>query len=1002
MALEAQLVPVQFGGGINTKVDPKQLQAGQLIGLQNAQFTKTGQLNKRFGYTTLNTTVEGGGQILTGVELAAYNDELILFDGNNLYSYLAATGNWSNRGTAISITTQDKDIIRLSQAQQLNPDFAYLNGIEVYAWEDSRGGVFYSVLDAQTKAFAVSGVQLNSIGAQPKCIAFQNQIFIFYTDGSDTLYYQTINSLNPTVVTAPLVIAIDGMDNTNGFPYDVSVIGNQLFVGYLGGSPNTGAIRLFYLSSGFVKSSTTVVNSTPGIAANAGYHGAINVCGDSNNDVWISWSNGLTIYTASYYYTLSSQILSSTLVDTANCTVLTGIESPTPLTLLLHYEILSNTSYNEITKIATISLSGTITPVSTIRSVGLASKAFTINNNIYITAAYQSPLQSTDFTFLISKQGTLLTTPTIIAKETSSVGGGLQTNGMCPEMVQISSGIFKFANLQAGKIISEANTLFTLLGVNSTELIFTPSDNFVNTTQENTLLIVGGILQGYDGVSTTELGFHLYPESIVAAISGAGSLSTGTYQYVVEFEWTDNYGQIYRSAPSIPVSIQVSSGQGVQLSGPTLRLTSKTTSISIVIYRTAANGTTFNQITSTISPLLNSTSTDSWVFTDILSDVSAQSNAAVYTTGNILANIAPPANSIISTFGDRVFLSGMSDPLLMWYSQSVVDNSNQNTIPPQFCAELTFSLDPRGGAITGLGLLNQILIIFKTSNIFSLQGNGPDATGNNSDYGDATLITSDVGCINGSSIVITPSGLMFQSNKGIYLLDQSLSLTYIGSPVELYNTYTITSAVLNATSNQVIFTTKQGLALVYDYYQQQWSTWTNHYAVDSTIYNNNFCYLTPFGQVFQQNTSLFTDNGNPIYMNFTTPNLSFAGLQGFQRVYKMFILGTYKGPHTLNVQVAYDFNDSYTQFVTVQPSANVSTWGSDAFWGTSSFWGGNYTLYEFRIDMQQQKCSSIRINISDNQASSYNEGYSISSLVFQVGITVGANRLPTTSTYGTT
>ena len=56
-----QSVPITFGGGINTKVDPKQLQSGQLLTLQNGQFSKTGQINKRFGYTASNTTIEGGG-----------------------------------------------------------------------------------------------------------------------------------------------------------------------------------------------------------------------------------------------------------------------------------------------------------------------------------------------------------------------------------------------------------------------------------------------------------------------------------------------------------------------------------------------------------------------------------------------------------------------------------------------------------------------------------------------------------------------------------------------------------------------------------------------------------------------------------------------------------------------------------------------------------------------------------------------------------------------------
>jgi hypothetical protein len=640
-------------------------------------------------------------------------------------------------------------------------------------------------------------------------------------------------------------------------------------------------------------------------------------------------------------------------------------------------------------------------------SVGLASKFFSYNNNIYLNTAYQSTLQSTDFTYLISQNGTIKTSPVIVAKLTQDIGGGLITNGICPETAQISPGVFIFANLQSGKIISEANTLFTLFGVNSSTLNFTPTDNFINTVQDNTLLIVGGILQGYDGNSTTECGFHLFPENISTSLIGGGSLSAGTYEYKVEFEWTDNFGQIYRGAPSVPVSVTVSAGQGVKLTGPYLFLTAKPGQISIVIYRTQANGTTFNRVTSTLAPLLNDSTGASgltWTFSDILSDTSASSNELIYTTGNILQNISPPANSIITTYGNRVFLAGLSDKLLMWYSQTVVDNSNANTIPPQFSSFLTVACDPRGFDITGLGVINQILIIFKKSHIFSLQGNGPDATGNNNDYGDPTLITSDVGCINNVSIVQTPVGLMFQSIKGIYLLDQGLNLTYVGAPVESFNSYTITSATLHPVYNQVIFTTSSGLALVYDYYVQQWSTWTNHIVADAITYNDVFYYLTPGGIVYRQNTAVFTDAGVPILMSFTLPNLAFAGLQGYQRVFRCFILGTFKSQHTLNVSVAYDYNDNYTQYATLVPNVPNpnNTWGKSGNWGDQLLWGdqNTYTIYEFRVDFAIQKCTAIRLFVSDNQASNYGEGYSISHIAFQVGVLPGGNRLPSTATYG--
>jgi hypothetical protein len=997
--VERQRIPVQFGQGINTKVDPKQLPAGNLLTLQNGQFSQAGQINKRFGYDILTTNIEGGGTITNGVELATYRNELLLFDGNNIFSYLPSTGNWSNRGTAISIITEDKDIIRRSDAQQLNPDMGYLSGIEVYAWEDSRGGVHYSVMDTTTLAFAVSDGVVSSFGQQPKIITFQNLIYIFYTDGGSTLFYQTVNPKNPSVITQPVIVIQDGFPGFNSFPYDVSVIGNQIFIGYLSGAISTGQINFFFYDQFFNKSPVQIVENFRGRAINSGFHGAINIAADASQNCWISWANGVAIRTAAYTFS-GNPLLDDVLIDAVDGRTITATMFNDGI--LLAYEVFNATPANTQLRYTSVSLTGSFTSPQTIRSVGLASKAWSFNNNIYLNAAYQSNLQSTDFTYLLVQNNQLLPSPSIIAKETPSVGGGLISNGMTPETVPIETGIYKFANLQAGKVNSEANTLFTILGVNSTKLNFTPSAGFINTVQANTLLIVGGILQAYDGIKTTELGFHLYPEDIQAVAAGSdGFLSQGTYQYQVTYEWTDNNGQIHRSAPSIPVTVNANANNHITLSGPTLRLTNKTR-ISIVIYRTQASGSPneLNRITSTIDPLLNDPTTDTWSFTDTLSDTAADSNELLYTTGNILENLAPPANAIITTYNNRVFLAGLSDKLLMWYSQTVVDNSNANTIPPQFCAELIVACDPRGGDITALGLLNQNLIIFKEREIFSLAGYGPDATGANSDFADPVLITSDVGCINPNSVVIVPQGLMFQSHKGIYLLDQGTNPQYIGAPVEAFNSYNITSAIENPQDNQIIFTTSNGIALVYDYYFQQWATWTNQFASDCAIYNNLFTFLTPQGSVYVQNRTKFTDGSSPVYLSFTLPNLSFAGLQGFQRVFRAYILGTYKGPHQLVVNVAYDFNDSYTQSTIIAASQNVSNWGSDPYWGSGQFWGGQYQIYEFRVDFAQQKCTSIRLNISDNQTSIYNEGYSISSIVFEVGMLPGSNRLPQTNQYG--
>lgn len=1006
--LQKQLVPVQFGGGINTKVDPKQLQAGQLLTLENGVFAKKGQISKRFGYDQLANTIEGGGTIKAGVELTTFKDELILFDGTSIYSYLSATGNWSNRGTAISVVTEDRDIIRRSDAQQLNPDMAALNGVEVYAWEDSRGGVYYSVLDTATKAFVVSGVQVSSSGQQPKCMAFANQILILYSNGTTTLSYKALSPLNPSVLQPAVTVLTDGFNGVNGYPYDAAVIAGNLYIAYISSTPNT-VVKYLFIDGNLALHAAKIADPTP--LQFLSNHGSLSIQGDPSGNIWIVRATNSSPVLVIYNST-GAQILAPVYLVTLNpptgvfsfvIPTLAMVPTANGMTIFAEWQGSANAYDQRVTYDTITPAGGSTTPRSGISGtgplygVGLASKPWVTGGNLFVNGAYQSTLQATDFVFYVPPVGG----PVIVGKMTPSIGGGLSTNGMVPETVNVAPNVYKVANLQAGKLISEANTLFSLLGVNSTKLTFDPHATFGNATLGNTLLIAGGTLQGYDGSSTTELGFHIYPEHVSSSITaGTGHIPPGTYQYIVEWEWTDNNGQIYRSAPSAPITVVTTSagGSDVTLTIGTLYLTNKT-KVSCVVYRTANAGSIFHRVSSTVAPTITDPTVNNVSFVDTLTDTAAAANEINYTTGGILNNIAPPANSILATYNNRAFLAGMSDKLLIWYSQVVQNGNNASTIPPQFCQELTIACDPRGGPITGLAVLNQVLVIFKSSQIFSLAGNGPDATGANNDFGDPSLVTSDVGCINDNSIVVMPEGVMFASAKGIYLLNQSMTLEYIGAPVEAYNNLTISAAVLSAQDTQVIFTTTSGRALVYDYYFKQWSTWTNHYAAGCAITNSLFAFATPAGLVYRQNRSRFTDNGSPIYLSWTLPNLSFAGLQGFQRVFRCFLLGTYKGLHKLAVQVAYDDNDSYESTATIVPTS-PSNWGGDTRWGLSSPWGGAYTIYQHRVDLKRQKCTSIRLNVSDTQSGAYNEGYAISSVVFEVGVLPGGNRLPSTQVYG--
>ena len=754
--LQPQTVNLSFQGGLQAKTDALQLQPPGLLELQNGIFDKVGQLNKRFGYNIFSQNVLNGNTLTSAFALDDFNNELNLFDNENIYTWIAATQTWANRGIAISVINHNTPIIRNNQ-QQINPDMASLNGITVYAWEDTRGGVRYSVVDQTTGAYCVADQSLSFNAAKPKLLVCQGLIYIFFADQVNNLFYITINPANPTLLSVQQSVAADlawygsyYSGYLNGI-YDATVSGTNILFAYVN---SAGKICTANLDTTTGSVYTTLYDLGGTLAL------SISCVVDSTSQVWVSYgtfSEGPGIYTLTYAFTSPGTFTwesGPNLVDTGSCVNITGIESINTGVLQLLYEVVVTGPdiNNRYVRTATVTNGGAISIIGTQRGAGLASKPFRYGQNIYVNTCYQSTLQSTYFTQLISSPPF-----TIIGKINPDLGGGFRTNALQPEVVQLSAGVFAWANLVKGKFISEDNTSFSLLGVNSTETDFTNTSKFNSTTFSNNLLIVGGILQAYDGQSVVEQNFHLFPEGAVAIANGyGGALSAGQYQYQIVYAWTDKFGQIQYSTPSLPITVTTVVDDSVTLTIPTLRLTAKT-GVIIKIYRTQVNQTTFQEVTSELAPLANNSSVDTVTFTDTAADLVIAGNQTIYTTGGVLPNTAPPSCSLISLFQDRVILSGMEDPNQLWFSKNHVNNQNASTIPVEFSAYNTLNINPTSGPgqtgpITALAQMSGNLVIFKDSAIYILSGDGPNDEGGGDSFPDPQLITQSVGCTNPNSI----------------------------------------------------------------------------------------------------------------------------------------------------------------------------------------------------------------------------------------------------------
>jgi len=501
----------------------------------------------------------------------------------------------------------------------------------------------------------------------------------------------------------------------------------------------------------------------------------------------------------------------------------------------------------------------------------------------------------------------------------------------------------------------------------------------------------------YDGGAPVEHGFLLYPEGITLTPGGGGSMSAQQYYYQVTYEWTDAQGNLHRSAPSIPQEATLG-GSSVTLIIPTLRVTQKK-EVRIVVYRWSVAQQAYYQVTSITAPLMNDPTVDSITYLDTQADSSILGNQLIYTTGGVIENVAAPACTHMCLFKSRLFLIDAEDENVIWFSKQVieavpVETSDLFTI---FAAPSQGSQANTGGAKV-LAALDDKLIVFKSQAAYYVTGSGPDNTGAQNDFSDPVIISATVGCANPQSLVLIPNGLMFQSDKGIWLLGRDLSTTYIGSNVEKYNNIKIISAVNVSKDNQVRFSLADGTMLMYDYFYGLWGTFTNLPAESGTMFQNLHTYVDQFSRVFQESPGKYLDGSKPVLLSFKTGWFSLAGLQGLERAYFFQLLGRYITPHTLTVGIAINYINSVLQTVVIHPDNFTPNYGdAPGPYGAEDTYGGIPDPEQWRIFFETQKVESFQLTVSENYDASFGVQPGAGLTLSGINLVVGAKKSYTTT-----
>jgi hypothetical protein len=529
----------------------------------------------------------------------------------------------------------------------------------------------------------------------------------------------------------------------------------------------------------------------------------------------------------------------------------------------------------------------------------------------------------------------------------------------------------------------------------------------------------------YDGRIWTELGFHVGPEvvSVAKAIGGSMTVST-TYEYRFWYEWTDSQGEIHPGPVSTGtlVTMGVADTQ-VTITLPTLRVTLKP-GVRIMVARSLAGSTgNASQLfrASSLDPttsgaangfVANSTTTNTVTFIDRLSDTTLQTFDGLYTDGGILSNDPAPLGSAIARGKDRLFASDPSDGSIVRYSQPFADG-----LGVQWPPELFLRIDPPAGTVVALATRDDRVIVWTDQAIFTFAGEGPAQDGTTTETGFSKVqpIPSDVGCADPESIILTPRGHVFKSAKGIYLLGNDFTVSYVGAPVEAYNAQTVRRATVLPDRTQVVFLTDSGTTILWDYLFDQWSTFTNHEGYDSAVVEGAYHYLRTDGRMFRETIDEFSDAGTRIRLRLETAWLHMLEhLQGFQRFFNIHILGTWLSAHQLGVQYQTDYTPGWSDSVWFDGTASSTSAGwitgsntvgfetiAGTAYGVGEYGDGVYGgtgpgEYAFRLDLYDTG-QSIQLRFEDFEATDVTgPSFRLAELVITGGV-LGNVRRPMTT-----
>jgi hypothetical protein len=1030
MALEKILYPLVIDGGIDTKTDSALLPVGKNLISDNTDFQEYGSINKRAGLISLPS-------VSNSKSIISHNDQLLSIGQNGtdlVYSYDEKSASWIAKDSdvlspMIFIDEEHNGEFELQcidSFENVTAGFRftaciYRNSNGFLASHTTRLVVYKTDYLTGNKKVILDEITISSLGVTNEWVKING------LPGSSTNIWLTIHTSEPKIVTRiynQSGTSIASSTNSVNPTFWFDTVTDSTTVYYVG-QTTAGANKLRCKNAGQTGLGNTATITLTGQIDGTIQSGlAIALKGDN---LYIAYCDNVAnrvrikvvdkeffgdVIADTIVANIGVAINKISIISTGSgasdplLMVVNGLRSTSPLTTSTSFGTY-NDSYLFVYTIHPTTLVSTNLK-SNYESGSLASKIFTVSGisgffiitqsltvdyfkyNLYkidtTKASDRSNLHAGSFAVLTALGDSLSTLQPYLLKnyllaqpetgKDSKIYVPLAVTERSIPLRQTDDDTIVFSGFKIGKTF---------------RIDFDSEYSNINSRLGENTAVTGATIKNFDSFRFMN-GVFLDAPEIQRLEEVNGTNAAGTYSYKGIYEFTDNNGQLWRSTESIPRTITIVGGKGVRVtwnlfhptdlknylaSNYSITYHPDISSIKYVLYRTTNGGTTYyrlGSVTAGQSSLVNGLFLNPW--TDNLVDLLLVGNESLYTNGGVLSNdTLPPIKYLVSS-QNRMFALSSEDENLIYYSQPYLAGECVN-----WSLALSIRVDSgslnKSGKVIALASMDGKVICFKNNSIIAFAGDGPNQLGEDNNFTTPQTISTTIGCIEPKSVETIPGGVIFKSPSGIYLLDRSLNLQYIGSDVEDYNSETIVGVANLSTKNSVCFLTANR-TLVYEYIQGKWSTW-NIGGESCCIWKNRFTVLNA-GTIKYQDTSVYKDGSTFYSMTLSTPWIKIAGVQEYQRIYKLILFGQFKSAHTLTARIYFDYNETDYEDHVISPLITDP-------------------IYQYEVSLTNQKCQSFKIKINDNVDSGSGQGFKLTNITLQLGKKKGFNKLPSTRKY---